>query len=159
VWGETVQVTEVYDWDSTLRLNNMDIVSIQSITLGWPSITQVTTIPSNGYFFNKYGRVTLLWRLLGTFEPTPFHNDYITVEYTYGNATVPQDLFEAALGFATQFYNWAIAGGHGIVASSVGSFRLEFAGAVRGANVGPTPYKDTAEAHYMTIKSYAMERV
>ncbi|BAS17627.1 hypothetical protein AHiyo8_59300 [Arthrobacter sp. Hiyo8] len=92
-------------------------------------------------------------------SPSGYYNDYIEVSYSYGTTAVPADLKEAAMGVALGMYNWTIAGGKEIVATSVGSFRQEYSGAVRGANTGPTPYKDAAEAHFMTIKGYALQRL
>ncbi|WP_427007192.1 hypothetical protein [Pseudarthrobacter sp. H2] len=158
-WGEERTVTERYDWGKTLWLRHQDVTAIASIKVGWPNISQ-STIPTNSYFFNQLGRVTLFWQLTGhAASPSGYYNDYIEVVYTYGNTTVPDDLKEAAMGVALNLYNWAVAGGKEVVSTSVGSFRQEYSGAVRGAPGTPTPFKDAAEAHFMTIKGYAMQRV
>lgn len=161
-WGETKTVTgEIHNFGEALWLWNMDVQSIVSIKLGWPSLPQ-TTMPTSGYFFNPNGRVTLFWGLMfaggSVSSLRHLYNDYISVSYTYGQMTIPADLKDAALGVALNLYNWAANGGHEIVATSVGSYRVEMAGAVRGANTGPTPYKDAAEAHFMTIRRYAKPR-
>lgn len=157
-WGETKTVTERYDWGRGLWLRHMDVSAITSIKFGWPTMQQ-TTLPANSYFFNSRGRVTLFWQMIRFAAPSSFHNDYIEVVYSYGNMTVPADLKEAAMGVALSMYNWALAGGKEVVATSVGSFRQEYIGAVRGAAGAPTPFKDASEAHFMTIKGYAMQRI
>jgi hypothetical protein len=162
-WGEIKTVTnEIHNFGENLWLYHMDVQSITSVSLGWPGMTQ-TALPTNGYFFNPNGRVTLMWQLYfggqSVANVSKLYNDYISVTYTHGVTAVPNDLKDAALGVAMNFYNWAYNGGHEIVATSVGSYRVEMSGAVRGANVGPTPYKDAAEAHFMTIQRYAKRRV
>ncbi|GAP57985.1 hypothetical protein AHiyo1_09470 [Arthrobacter sp. Hiyo1] len=158
-WGETKTVVERYDWGKTLWLRHMDVTAVTAIKVGWPGQIQ-TTLPSSSYFNNGWGRITLFWMLAGRpSSPSGYYNDYIEVSYSYGTTAVPADLKEAAMGVALGMYNWTIAGGKEIVATSVGSFRQEYSGAVRGANTGPTPYKDAAEAHFMTIKGYALQRL
>ena len=158
-WGETKTIDERYDWGKTLWLRHMDVTEVTAIKVGWPGQVQ-QTLPPSSYFFNPMGRITLFWMLAGRpSSPSGYYNDYIEVSYSYGVAVVPDDLKEAAMGVAMNCYNWATAGGKEVVATSVGSFRQQYSGSVRGANVGPTPYKDTAEAHFMTIKGYAMQRL
>jgi hypothetical protein len=162
-WGETKIITdEVHNFGENLWLYQMDIQSIQSITMGWPGF-MTAVLPTTAFFFNPIGRVTLLWSLYfggsSVMSLSKLYNDYIAVAYTYGQLTVPNDLKDAALGTAMNLYNWAYNGGHEIVATSAGSYRVEMASAVRGANVGPTPWKDVAEAHYLTIKRYTKQRV
>jgi len=158
-WGETKTVVERYDWGKTLWLRRMDVTAVTAINVGWPGQTQ-QTLPTSSYFFNPMGRITLFWMLAGGGgNQSGYYNDYIEVSYSYGVATVPADLKEAAMGVALSMYNWAQAGGKEVVATSVGSFRQEYIGAVRGASGAPTPYKDGAEAHFMTIKGYAMQRL
>lgn len=160
-WGESRVVTgERYNWGRSLWLRHMDVTSIQALNLGYPQMTGTQLQPANTYFFDSWGRVTLFWQLMGGVPTSSvFYRDYVSVDYTYGTETVPDDLREAALGIALQMYNWADQGGQQIVSTSVGSYRLEFAGAVRGANEGPTPWKDVAEAHFRTVMSHAMQRV
>lgn len=159
VWGETLTITETYDFGKTLWLRQMDIQSIESIKFGWPNADRVTAT-EDSYYFNRFGRVTLLWeQIMGIDVQSVFYNDFIEVTYTYGVEHVPADLKEAALGVALGFYNWAQADGKEVVSSSVGSYRVEYSGAVRGSGSGPEPYKDTAEAHWVTIKSYAKARL
>ena len=163
-WGETKTITnELHNFGENLWLYQMDIQSIQSITMGWPGFQQ-SVLPSNGYFFNPNGRVTLMWTLyfntLSVVSASKLYNDYISVAYTYGVTNVPSDLKEAALAIALQFYNWASSGGYAIVSSSLGAYRMETAGAIRSAgNTPPQPWKDAQEAHFMTIRRYAKPRV
>lgn len=158
VWGDTKTVIERYGWSKTIWLRHMDVTEITSISLGWPG-RPATTIDSSAFFFDSWGRITLFWQLQSGSRHSSYFRDYVAVNYTYGVAEVPEDLKEAAIGVAISYYNWAIAGGKEIVSTSVGSFRQEFIGAVRGGTGSPTPFKDTSEAHFMTIKGYAMQRV
>ncbi len=157
-WGETTTVTERYDWDKTLWLRHMDVTAITSITLGWPGQTQ-STLDSTSYFFNPVGRVTLIAQQGGGVNASWQRNDYIAVEYTYGVEDVPDDLKQAAIGVAVGMYNWASAGGHEVVETSVGSYRVMYAGAVRSSATGPAPYNNQADANFLTIQGYAMQRV
>lgn len=163
-WGETKTVTERYDWKRTFWLRHQDVTEITSIKLGWPGQTQ-TTIASNSYWNNAFGRVTMFPSLIGPVgginNTSMLLNDYMEVEYTYGVEVVPEDLFLATLGVATEFYNFAINGQQTVVAASVGSYRLEYIGAVRGT-AGPgaqNPAINAAEANFQVIDSYRTQRV
>lgn len=157
-FGETKTVTEEYDFGKTLWLRHQDVTAITSIQAGFTGQT-LQTIDATGYRFNKQGRVTMFWTG-GAGSGSSYYNDYLHVQYTYGQVDVPDDLKEAALGVAAGYYNWAKAGGKEIVSSSVGSYRIETAGAIRGSSsTTPTPWMNAAEAHFMTIKGYATQRV
>lgn len=156
-WGETRTVTERYDWRPTLWLRNMDVTAIASVALGYPGQAQ-TTLSASSYFFNETGRVTLSYG--DPRGPAARQRDYVSVTYTYGAARVPEDLNQAALAVALSMYNWALAGGHEVVETSVGSYKVKYAGAANGASgSGPTPYNNAAELHFLTIKGYAKQRV
>jgi hypothetical protein len=163
-WGETKQVTERYNWKRILWLRHQDVVTVDSITLGFPGQTQ-TALPPNAYFVNSFGRITLYASMLapgargGAAVGSPIFNDYMQVMYTYGvpSDQVPNDLILAVLGIGATFYNFTINGQKDVVASSVGSYHVQFSGAIR-----PTPGAissgHTDEANYGIVDSYRTRR-
>lgn len=160
VWGETKQVTERYDWTRNLWLRHQDVVTVDSITVGWPGKTQ-TTLDATGYFVNEFGRITLLWQFQnfgGNHTGSPLLNDYMGVTYTYGVTTVPDDLFLAVLGIAAGFYNFSINGQQNVVAASVGSYHLEYSGAIRGSGGIADAAKSTQDANWQIVDSYRLRR-
>lgn len=158
-WGEAKQVTERYDFNPILYLRHQDVVSVDEVNLGYPGQEQVT-IPPGSYWPNALGRLTIYWQALTQYNPSTFNNDYMEITYTHGVEDVPDDLKLAALGIAAGFYNWATNGNKEVVASSVGSYRLEYIGAVRGAGNGTTnPSNNTADANWGVIASYRMQRL
>jgi hypothetical protein len=167
-WGGTKQVTETYDWKRVLWLRHMDVVSVDQIQVGFPNTTR-TTLTTQSYWFNPYGRVTLFWNLLpasllgGINTTSMLLNDYMAVTYTYGVTTVPDDLKNAALGIAANFYNWATNGQKDIVAAQIGNYRLQFSGSVRGVGGGPDgnapPVSNsTLQLLFNTVSKYKMQR-
>lgn len=155
-WGETKQVTEKYSWDSVVWLRHCDLVSVDEVQLGWPGQTQGVVDPS-AYFSDEFGRLTFY--MYANPNMSRLYNDYLQIKYTYGVATAPNDLKLAALGIAAGFYNWATNNQKDIVASQVGSYRLEYAGRVRSGTNGPDPANNTNDANWRTISRYAMKRV
>lgn len=175
-WGATKQITETHDWSRIVWLQHQDVISVDLIQVGFPNTTR-TTLTSAAYWFNSRGRVTLFWQLLpatllgGINTTSMMLNDYMSVEYTYGYhelgfddnnvPLVPSDLKQAALGIAANFYNWAVNGQKDIVAAAIGSYRLEYAGRVRGSDNGNNPLnpsKNVLDAHFATINRYASRR-
>lgn len=161
-WGTTTTITERYDWAPRIWLHHQDVQSIGFIKLGYPGLTQ-STLDSTSYLFNEYGRVTMYLMQPTQFNPSAVNNDLVQIQYTYGQTNVPEDLILAALGIAANFYNWAINGNKDVVAASVGSYRLEFSGAVRGAGGGangdPPASTSTNQVNWNIIDSYRMQRV
>ncbi len=168
-WGDTVTVDERYDFKRLFWLRHQDIITINSIKVGWPGQTQNTVDP-NAYYSNVLGRVTMFMPLInvpvgsggvGGYNSTSLLlNDYMDINYTYGAINVPEDLFLASLGIAAGFYNFAANGAQNVVAASVGSYRLEYIGAVRGIS-GPgagNPAMNTADANWEVIESYKTRR-
>ena len=155
-WGVTLSVVERRDWTAPIWLRHPDVQAITSLKYGFPGQTQ-TTIASTGYFVNALGRLTIYW---GQHHGiSALNNDFMEITYTYGVPQVPDDLKLAALGIAAVMYNYAVNGQQNVVASSVGSYRIETIGAIRGAgNSAPNPAMNTAEANYLIIDSYAMRR-
>ena len=157
-WGvgsTPISVTERYDWKSPLWLRHMDVIAVQTVKLGYPNVAQ-QTIASNGYFVNPEGRLTMYFSYSSSISVR--NNDLLEVTYTYGVLAVPDDLKLAALGIAATMYNYAKAGNQNIVASSVGSYRVQYAGSVRSGSAGPNPAMNTAEAFYAVVDSYRMRR-
>lgn len=159
-WGELATVTERYDLDKTLWLKHQDVTAIASIKLGWPQHDQ-QTLDASGYFFNSYGRVTLIWEAMGGVPSNwvSIRNDFLEIEYTYGVEDVPDDLKQAAIGIGAGMYNWAKAGGHEVVRTSVGSYQVQYANGIRSAAGTPEPWNNQAEVYFRTIASFAMQRV
>lgn len=162
VWGTSVTVTERYDWGKTLWLRHQDVTAITSIKVGWPNQTQ-TTLDPTGYFFNNFGRVTLLMQALGNLGGantvgSPFYNDYLEVIYTYGNASVPDDLKMAVLAIAANFYNWAQNGQRDVSAVSVGSYSVQYASKRQTSSGTAEPATNTADANWSIIDSYRQRR-
>lgn len=174
VFGEKKQVTERYDMSYTFYLRHADIITIDSMTLGWPGTGQNSySVQSTAYFFNVFGRVTLFAQFLPWDQqrtPSMTWRDYLSVQYTYGytgagyaqdgvTPLVPDDLSLASHGIAAGFYNWATNGNKDVVATSVGSYKLEFVGAVRGVGNGvPAPANNTSEANWAILDSYRLRR-
>jgi hypothetical protein len=156
-WGVIKSiVAERYDFKDTIWLRHPDVVSVDAVVIGYPGQSQETISPGN-YFSNALGRVTLYW---GAHLPqSKWNNDLLSISYTYGVLTVPNDLKLAALGIAAVMYNFAINGQQNIVSSSVGSYHVQTIGAIRGAGgVKPNSAMNTAEANYAIIDSYVMRR-
>lgn len=153
VWGETKQITERYDWSTLLWLNHQDIVSVDSIKMGFPGQTQ-ETVDSSAYFFNKWGRVTMYfgWK----YPRSTLNNDLLEIQYTYGVTAVPDDLKLAALAIADNYYHFADNGSKDVTAEQIGSYRLQYA----GMRIAPTkdPSLVTSDAMWNIVDSYSMRR-
>src|SRR5690242_11567296 len=90
-WGETKQVTERYNYKQVVWLRHADIVSVDTVTLGWPGQTQ-TAVTSDWYYFNTLGRLSFYATLSLNYNPTSrLLKDYMAVTYTYGLTEVPAD--------------------------------------------------------------------
>jgi len=157
-FGESLTVTERYNWSKTLWLRHQDVTGITSVKLGYPGQPQ-TTVASTGYFFNSFGRVTLLWQRSISYNQSAYFNDYIEVTYTYGLVAVPDDLKAAVLGVAAGFYNWATSNNRDVAGVSVGSYQIEY------TNKKPFPpgmmpdlATSTADANWSIIESYRQRR-
>ena len=150
-WGDTVTVKETYDWKPRIWLRHQDVRHVSSIKFGYPSETQVEIVTTS-YRFNSLGRVSFLpYRGSRRYADYP---DYLEITYTYGTDEVPDDLKLAALGIASGFYNWATSGQREIVASQVGSYRVEYAGSSRaGASTDAS-----ADTNFAIIASYKTKR-
>ncbi len=167
-WGETATADERYDFKRVIWLRHQDITAINSIMLGWPGQSQ-QTIASTAYYWNVFGRLTMFMPFVtamsggmnGNFNSTSLLlNDYMEINYTYGVANVPEDLFLATLGIAAGFYNFSTNGQQNVVAANVGSYRLEYINAVRGTS-GPgnaNPANNTNEANWEIVESYKTRR-
>lgn len=165
-WGETKTVTdEQYAWNSVVWLRRTDIVSVDAVKLGWPGQTQSTVDPS-AYYLNPLGRLTFY--MYANPNMSRLYNDYLHISYTHGyhegfkddgtpNLVVPDDLQLAALGIAANFYNWAANGNKDVVSAALGSYRLEYSGAVRSSGQ-PNPATNTAEANWAVVDSYRLQR-
>ena len=144
-----------------------------TITLGYPHLLQ-STLDNTSFFWNEYGRVTMYLQAPLEFNPSAVNNDLVQITYSYGyttlgynsdgTPTVPDDLNEAALGIAAGFYNWVTNGQRDIVAASVGQFRLQFAGSIRGTpgvtgDLALNPSQNVGDVHWMTVESYKMQRL
>jgi hypothetical protein len=165
-WGETKSVTERYDYQRSIMLRHMDVQSITTVKFGLPTGTQ-QIVGSQSYYTNQFGRLILLPALLqiaagsaGAMLPNnpSMFRDYVEITYTYGTTDVPEDLKMAALGIAYKFYNYAHDSGQDIVATSVGSYRVQYAGSVRGVSGQADPAKSTADANFQIVDSYRMQR-
>lgn len=150
-WGDTVTVKETYDWQPRLWLRHQDVVHISSIKFGYAGSAQVEIV-STSYHFSPLGRVSFLpYRQRRQYANYP---DYLEVTYTYGTDEVPEDLKLAALGIASGFYNWATNGQRDVVASQVGSYRLEYAGSSRSGGSADS----SADTNFAIVASYKTKR-
>lgn len=162
-FGEIKSVTdERHEWSNQTWLQHQDVISVDSLTLGWPGQTQ-TPVQATAYFWNKYGRITFFSN--ANQNMSRLYHDYMHVSYHYGysidgtNPAVPNDLKLAALALAGGMYNYAINGNQQVVAASVGTYRLQYIGSVRGASNGMTvPESNVAEGYWVTIDSYMTKR-
>lgn len=182
-FGEIKTVVERYDWAPAIYLRHIDIVeesddmdtpTTMSIQLGYPHLLQ-SALDSTSYFYNTWGRVTMYLQNPGEFNPSAVNNDLVEITYQYGyhalgyqedgvTPIVPDDLATAALGIAAGFYNWATNGQKDIVGASVGSYRLQYIGGVRGTpdpNGGADPDlpMNREKQNWTIIDSYRMRRL
>lgn len=147
-----------------------------TIKLGYPHLIK-STLDNTSFFWNRWGRVTMYLQNPGEFNPSAVNNDLVEVTYSYGyvdqtlgtngyqedgvTSVVPDDLMMAALGIAAGYYNWATNGQKDIVAASVGTYKLQYIGSVRGI-AGPGVRPDIEENHdkqnWAIIDSYVMPR-
>lgn len=158
-WGETRTIIERYDWSTLIWLRHQDVQSIGYIKSGYPGQQQSTLDPT-GYFLNELGRITLYLQSPRLYNPSQAYNDLLEIEYTYGVLEVPEDLAGAAHGVAAGFYNWAADGNKDVVAASVGSYRLEFAGkrpSNGGSGSGSTA-NNVTDVNWQIITSYVTRR-
>jgi hypothetical protein len=158
-WGvgaSPISVVERYDWKSPFWLRHMDVVAVQFVKLGYPNLSQQTIAPG-GYFVNTEGRLTMYFSYSAGISVR--NNDLLEITYTYGVATVPDDLKQAALAIAARLYNFAINDGKDIVTTSVGGYRVESIQAVRGTS-GETANaaNNTADLLFSIVDSYKMTR-
>jgi hypothetical protein len=155
-WGDTATVAdEQYPWNSVVWLRHMDIQSITSVKLGWPG-QQQSVVDSSAYYLNPLGRLTFY--MFANQNMSRLYNDYLHISYVHGVAAVPDDLKLAAMAIAAGFYNWAANANQQVVAASVGSYRLEYIGAVRAPSGTPNPAVNIAEANWSVIDGYVMRR-
>lgn len=159
-WGETRSITERYDWKLVTYLRHQDVVSIDGIKLGYPGQTQSTFDPK-GYYVNPLGRLTFFAYGYGggPLVGNGRYHDWMEISYTYGVLDVPDDLKMAALAIAALNYNWATNGNKDIVATSVGTYKVQYSGSVRGAAGVPSPALHIEEANMQMINSYKTRRV
>lgn len=159
-WGEITTITERYDWAPRIWLNHQDIVTdpgSMTVKFGYPNLQQ-SVLDSTSYFWNSLGRVTIYLQNPSAFNPSAVNNDLVEIQYSYGVLDVPEDLVLAALGVAAGFYNWSADNNQkDIVSTAVGTYRVQFAGAIRGAL--PNPAQNVADANWAIIESYCMRHI
>lgn len=154
-FGETKTVTETYDIDNTVWLRHQDVTSVASVQMNYPGST-ISTLDSASYRYSSLGRITFYVAL--SVPRTLWARDSLVVTYSYGLSPVPADLVTACLGIAAGLYNYAVNGQQNVVAASVGSYRVEYAGAVRSTG-DPSPANNTAEFGFKIIDTYRARRV
>lgn len=156
-WGDTVTVTdELYQWNNVVWLRHQDIQEITAVKLGWPGQSQ-STVDASAYYLNPLGRLTFYSN--ANRNMSRLYSDYLHVSYIYGVAEVPDDLKLAALGVAAGYYNWALSGNKDVVATSVGSYRVQYSGSIRPTgNQPPDPANNTTDANWAVIDSYRLRR-
>jgi hypothetical protein len=161
-WGEIQTVTETYDFRAPLWLRHQDVIVDGSmpivVKIGYPNVAQ-QTIASTGYFANSLGRLTLYFAASSGLSVR--NNDLLQVTYSYGvlGPQIPEDLKTASLSIAQRLYNHVTNNGQDIVASSVGSYRVESIGAIRGTGSGgPNPAMNTSEMYFQIVDGYATKR-
>ncbi len=160
-FGCTKTVTERYDWAPEIWLRHQDVSTEEAsmtIKLGYPHLQQ-SQLDNTSFFWNEWGRVTMYLQQPNEFNPSAVNNDLVEITYTYGLVEVPDDLKLATLGIAGDFYNWAVNGQKDVVATSVGTYRLEFIGATRSQTPKTNPALVKAQANWNVIESYRMQRV
>lgn len=182
-FGEIKTVTERYDWVPAIYLRHMDIVELPDdptaqttmiIKLGYPHLLQ-SLLDSTSYFYDTWGRITMYLQNPVEFNPSAVNNDLVEITYQYGyhalgyqsdgkTPIVPDDLQLAALGIAAGFYNWATNNQKDIVSASIGTYRLQFIGGVRGVpdpTGGPDPDlpMNREKQNWAIIDTYKMPRL
>lgn len=155
-FGESTTVAERYDWGKTLWLRHQDVTAVTSIKVGYPGQVQ-TTLDPTGYFFNRYGRVTLFWQRAASYNRSSYYNDYVEVTYTYGVLAVPDDLKMAVLGIAASFYNWVVNGNRDVSAVSVGSYQIQYTNK-KPAGGPADPATSTGDLNFSVIESYKQRK-
>jgi hypothetical protein len=152
VWGETKEVTELYDAANVLWLRNMDVQAVDSVKTGFPNETR-TTLAVSEYSWNIYGRITLSY--LPFRELPPSTNDYVEVSYTYGVEEVPADLILAALSLAASSYDYSIEhSGKAVTSERIGSYAVTYAG-----SKGESDEQSAGSREWQVIRSYGKRRV
>jgi hypothetical protein len=122
-FGEIKTITdEVHDAGSVIFLRHADVTEVTSVKRG-RGAGESTTLPTDSYYVNTYGRLVLSEARNG-FNP---YRDYVKVSYNYGVATVPADLKLAALSIAADFYTYAADGNVVATEVQVGSYREKVA--------------------------------
>jgi hypothetical protein len=115
---------EKHDYKPVIWTNHQDVISIEATRIGYPN--QVAqTIPIGNYYFNEFGRIVL--NPGGIDLPSRGNYDLLELDYTYGVATVPDDLKIAALALAADTYNDTGASTGAITMAMVGQMRFSYA--------------------------------
>lgn len=129
-WGETKTATdELQDYDAIIFLDKVAISAVTTVKLGYGDDFDV--LDADSYRWNKYGRLLLSHDIYRSRSTEDF--DELKITYDYGTATVPEDLYLAALQLATSLY---ASGTSGQVVSEeqIGSHRIKFADTNNDAN-------------------------
>ncbi len=129
-----------------------------TVILGYPNKMQ-EQLDNTSFFWDEWGRLTMYLQEPRQYNPSAVNNDLVQITYTYGVTTVPADMQSAALAIAANFYNWCTNNQKDVVSTSIGSYRLEFEGAVRGVgdpNNGNAPAvaHSTMQMHWNTLNRY-----
>lgn len=117
-WGDSVTVTEQYDYASRFWLRHQDVQAVNSVKSGCPG-GDLVDIDDTDYYFSPLGRLT--------FSSYPRRSHYAQLagnQLIYGVDEVPEDLKLGALGIAAGFYNWADGGQKEVSVTQVGSYRV-----------------------------------
>lgn len=126
-FGGTITILgEYHDYHPVVWTDHQDVTAVAAIYIGYPNIGR-QAIPAGNYFFNEFGRIML--NPGGGDNASRGNYDLISVDYTFGVATVPADLKMASLGLAADFYNDTGSSQGAITMAMVGQFRLMYKGA------------------------------
>lgn len=120
-------IDEEHDFYPRIFLDNLDIVSVESIKSGYGA---TPTVRTDNIQFNSTGRVILSF---DAGHRTSTHDfDEIRASYTFGipEANVPADMKLAALDLAEAYYKTKegqITTQHRVTSESIGTFRKTYA--------------------------------
>ncbi len=134
-----------------------------TVILGYPNKMQ-ETLDNTSFFWDQWGRVTMYLQQPRQYNPSAVNNDLVQITYSYGVTFVPQDMIAAALAIAANFYNWCTNYQKDVVSTSIGSYRMEFEGGVRGVGGGPDGNAppvahSTMQMHWNTLNRYRMRHL
>lgn len=118
---------ELQDYQPVVWLDHMDVQSIEALRFGSAFSGGVRQlIPAGSYVISPTGRLVL--NPMGKDEYSRNNYDLVSIDYTYGVTTIPEDLRLAALALAADFYKSKSSSQGAITMAMVGNYKLMYKG-------------------------------